>query len=160
MAQGVLEALAALAALAAQAQATLEEAQEALALALEQAPEDEQALALALGALAQAQATLEQAQTQAVQAAQNVADAAHAMVANVNEVVDAFPQQPAQPGEVHCDICEFPHVPGALVNTTDYQSWCHNCKEYWSITRHVSQAEAGLVCYGPESGCGTVHCFC
>jgi hypothetical protein len=156
MAQGVLEA-----------QATLEEALAALAV-LEQAPQqDEQALALALGALAQAQAALEQAQAQAVQAAQDVDYAAHAMVAVVHEVVDAFPQQPAQPGEVHCGICHSPHVPGALVYTTDVQAWCFGCLCYSDYlntnpTNIRAQGDDGFfhACAGHAGGCRRVPCYC
>jgi len=155
MAQGVLEA-----------QATLEEALAALAV-LEQAPQqDEQALALALGALAQAQAALEQAQAQAVQAAQDVADGANAMVAVVHEVVDDFPQQPAQPVEVYCVICEFAHVPGALVNTTNVQDLCFGCLCYSDYldgnpTNIRQQGDDGFyACVGHANGCGMVPCYC
>jgi len=152
MAQGVLEA-----------QAMLEQAQ----ATLEEAPQDEQALALAQGALAQAQAALEQAQAQAVQAAQAVADGADAMVAGVHGVVDDFPQQPAQPVEVHCGICQSPHVRGALVYTTDVRAWCFGCLRYSDYldrnpTNIREQGDDGFfhVCAGPAGGCRWVACYC
>jgi multidrug efflux pump subunit AcrA (membrane-fusion protein) len=160
MAQALLEAQAALA--QAQAQAAL--AQAALAQAvLEQAPQDVQALAQ--DALTQALDALAQAQAQAVQAAQDVDDAAHAMVANVHGVVDAFPQQPAQPGVVHCGICELAHVRGALVNTTDIQAWCFACKLYSDYldtnpTNLRQQGDNGFhACAGRAGGCRMVSCY-